>query len=110
MSDEPCVFRVLIYSGKTLHSHMQIMLLPERGDGLHHRCCMMRVDGRLICPAVDQKNRLRIIQGNIVFIPEIARFRTDGGNCPDGVYFYQLTFGRNQIEETLQGSVTIIRK
>ncbi|MBR4135536.1 MAG: gliding motility-associated C-terminal domain-containing protein [Bacteroidales bacterium] len=34
----------------------------------------------------------------------------DGSNCPEGVYFYQLTFGRNQIEETLQGSVTIIRK
>ena len=32
MFDEPGVFRVLIYSGKTLHSHMQIMLLPERGD------------------------------------------------------------------------------
>ncbi|MBO7647691.1 MAG: gliding motility-associated C-terminal domain-containing protein [Bacteroidales bacterium] len=48
--------------------------------------------------------------GKTVYHANLYENNWDGGDCPDGTYFYQFTFGYLQLEETLQGSVTIIRK
>ncbi|MBO4488295.1 MAG: gliding motility-associated C-terminal domain-containing protein [Bacteroidales bacterium] len=48
--------------------------------------------------------------GRVVYQSNLYENNWDGGDCPDGTYFYQFTFGLHQFEETLQGSVTIIRK
>ena len=48
--------------------------------------------------------------GKTVYHSNLYENNWDGGGCPDGTYFYQFTFGYLQVEETLHGSVTIIRK
>lgn len=48
--------------------------------------------------------------GKVVFHSDQYDNNWGGDNCHDGVYYYQFTFSGNQIEETLKGSVTIIRK
>lgn len=48
--------------------------------------------------------------GKVVYQSKRYDNNWDGGGCPDGTYFYQFSFDRHQIIETVKGSVTIIRK
>lgn len=48
--------------------------------------------------------------GHIVFNSNNYENNWNGDNCPDGVYYYQLTIDNHGIQQTMTGSVTIIRK
>jgi hypothetical protein len=63
-----------IYAHKTFDCHVEIMLFPERGQLRHHGRCVMRVNGGLIRPAVDEQDGFRIIQRPEILITQIAGF------------------------------------
>lgn len=48
--------------------------------------------------------------GNVVFRSNQYENNWNGDGCPDGVYSYQFVFTSNNIEQTMTGLVTIIRK
>ena len=50
-----------IVIGKALDLHVQIVFFPQRRDLPHHGRVVVRVNGRLIPPLVDEQHRLGII-------------------------------------------------
>lgn len=48
--------------------------------------------------------------GHVVFKSNSYENNWNGDNCSDGVYYYQLTIDNHSIQQTLTGSVTIIRR
>lgn len=77
LADEPLLgvwgLRVRIPLG----GHVQVMLVAKRRDGLHHHRGMVSVNGLLVLPAVDEQNRLWIVERLVVFVPQISLLGTD---------------------------------
>lgn len=48
--------------------------------------------------------------GHVVFKSNSYENNWNGDNCSDGVYYYQLTIDNHGIQQTMTGSVTIIRR
>ena len=61
-----------------LERHVQVVLVAQLCNRLHHRRCMVGIDCRLVLPGVNQKDGLRVVEGDPVLIAEIARLSTDG--------------------------------
>ena len=78
MSDKLIVRFRHVGAGVTLHRHVEIILFPERRDGVHHRRGVMGIDGFLAGPAVNQQDGLRIIQRLVILIAEVPFLGPDG--------------------------------
>ncbi|MCR4964736.1 MAG: gliding motility-associated C-terminal domain-containing protein [Bacteroidales bacterium] len=72
------------------------------------------INDQFVIVGLEQCNKriltVRDRTGRVIYHSDNYENEWDGGSWPDGTYFYQFTFGRQQVEETLKGSVTIIRK
>lgn len=53
---------------------------------------------------------IRNRSGKIVYSTKLYENNWNGGDCPDGVYSYQFLFNNGDIDQTVSGTVTIMRK
>ena len=53
---------------------------------------------------------IRNRSGKIVFSTKLYENNWNGGDCPDGVYSYQFLFNNGGMDQTMSGTVTIMRK
>lgn len=53
---------------------------------------------------------IRDRNGKIVYKTNLYENNWNGGDCPDGAYHYQFVFNNGDIDQTVSGTVTILRK
>src|SRR5699024_8669425 len=86
LADEPRVpgGQAGVARAVALHLHVQVVLVPPGGDLPHHGGGVVDVQRFLAGPAVDQKDRLRVVHGEKVFVAEVAGFGPDTGHRAAG--------------------------
>lgn len=69
LADEPLLGIWYLRVCMPLGGHVQVIPVAKRHDGPHHRRGVACVDGLLVLPAVDEQNRLRVVERPVVFVP-----------------------------------------
>ena len=90
---------------KSLHLHMQVVFFAKIRDFLHQGGMMMRVNGALTFPTVDQQDGLAVLCRIKILILKIAALVADGGDCTACRHF----FGKPPCRTVLTGIIDMDR-